>query len=340
MSLWQRLDVTLAEGRRACLITLASVEGSSPREAGTRMLVLQGGAYSGTIGGGALEWQALAFAQSLLAEAPDGKGAIRTFSLGPDLGQCCGGRVQILFEALAAADRAWIAPLATAEVLGPFATTGRRDARGVFPREVAEALPSLALAFADDTTLIERHGEPRTPLFLFGAGHVGRALVLALAPLPFAVRWIDTRRDAFPGIQPANVTPVLAHDPLAELATALPGTLLLAMTHSHALDFDLVAAGLANPAVTLVGVIGSATKRARFTSRLSALGLPQNVIRRMVCPIGMPALRDKAPAVIAAGIVVQLLEAREAARQGAVPASVAGRMKSGQSPTQDRGALV
>ncbi|OYU49664.1 MAG: xanthine dehydrogenase accessory protein XdhC [Rhizobiales bacterium PAR1] len=341
MSLWQRLDAALAEKRRGCLITLASVEGSSPRETGTRMLLIDGGGYSGTIGGGALEWQALAFAQSLLAEAPDGKGVFRSFSLGPDLGQCCGGRVQVLFEALSVADRTWVTPLAIAETLGPFATRGHRDARSIFPREVAEARPSLALTFAGDTTLIERHGEPRTPLLLFGAGHVGRALVLALAPLPFAVRWIDTRPDAFPGVQPANVMPILARDPLAELATALPGTLLLAMTHSHALDFDLIAAGLANPAVTLVGVIGSATKRARFASRLSALGLSPNTIDRMICPIGLPALRDKAPAVIAAGIVVQLLEARdEAARQGAMPASAAARMKSGQSTGQNRSALV
>lgn len=340
MSLWQRLDAALAAGRRCCLITLASVEGSSPRETGTRMIVFEGGAYSGTIGGGALEWQTLAFAQHLLAEAPEGRAAFRTFSLGPDLGQCCGGRVRVLFEALATEDRNWIAPLAKVESSGLFATRGERDGRGIFQRAVTSTLPVLPLSFADNATLVERHGEARTPLLLFGAGHVGRALVLALGPLPFAVRWIDTRPEAFPGVQPANVTSVLASDPVAEVAIAPPGTLLLAMTHSHALDFDLVAAGLANPAIALVGVIGSATKRARFSSRLATLGLPQNAISRMICPIGLLSLKDKSPAVIAAGIVVQLLEAREAARQSAVPASTARRMKSRQSPTQDRGALV
>jgi xanthine dehydrogenase accessory factor len=330
MSLWQRLDAALAEGRRACLVTLATVEGSSPREAGTRMLVLEGSTYAGTIGGGALEWQALALAQQLLTETPDGKGTIRTFSLGPDLGQCCGGRVRVVFEAFAAPDRAWITPLAEAEALGPFATRGQRDTRGIFRRALGDT-PSTPLTFPDETTLIESHGETRTPLLLFGAGHVGRALVLALAPLAFAVRWIDTRPEAFPGVQPANVTPVLTQNPTLEIAAAAPGTFLLAMTHSHALDFDLVAAGLANPAIAFTGVIGSATKRARFASRLAALGLSQETIAQMICPIGVPALRDKAPAVIAAGIVVQLLEAREAALPRAVPATTAERLKSGQS---------
>ena len=340
MSLWQRLDAAFSTGGRGCLITLAAVEGSSPREAGTRMLLLEGGGYSGTIGGGALEWQALAFAQQILAEAPEGKGTFRVFSLGPDLGQCCGGRVRLLFEAFAASDRAWIAQLAKAESLGPFATRGKRDLRGVFCRETTKTLPVVPFSFADDTTLVEHQGEARTPLLLFGAGHVGRALVLALAPLPFSVHWVDSRPEAFPGVQPANVTPILSDNPEAEVAAATPGTLILAITHSHALDFDLVAAGLTNPAITFVGVIGSATKRARFASRLSARGMAQATIDRMTCPVGLPALKDKAPAVIAAGIVVQLLEVRQASRQSALPEIQTSGKNSRQSTAQNRSALV
>lgn len=327
MSLWSRLDGFLAANTRVCLITLVRLEGSSPREAGARMLVTEGGGFSGTIGGGALEWQALALAQHLLERHPGGIGIARTFSLGPDLGQCCGGRVELLFEAFAPEDRQWIAPLAAREAAGAFWTRGVRDARGVFPRAPSET-GTEPIAFPDPATLHEQHGEIRTPILLFGAGHIGRALVLALAPLPFDVRWIDARADAFPGHHPANVTPVATADPVREIAIAKPGALLLIMTHSHALDLDLVAAGLSNPAIAFTGVIGSATKRARFLSRLKAMGLGEDAAARLACPIGIPGLNGKEPAIIAAGIAVQALETRERLLHRALPANAASRKKS------------
>lgn len=327
MRLWSRLDGFLAVNARVCLITLLRLEGSSPRETGTRMLVTEGGGFSGTIGGGALEWRALALAQHLLERHPEGIGITRTFSLGPDLGQCCGGRVELLFEAFATDDRRWIAPLAAQETAGTFWTSGARDARGVFLRTPSET-GTLPIAFTDSATLHEQHGEIRTPLLLFGAGHIGRALVLALAPLPFDVRWIDARADAFPGHHPGNVTPIATADPVREIAQARSGTLLLAMTHSHALDLDLVAAGLSNTAIAFVGVIGSATKRARFLSRLKAMGLGDENTARLVCPIGVTGLNGKEPAIIAAGVTVQILEKREHLMQRALPANAASRKKS------------
>lgn len=329
MSLWSRLDAFLAANTRVCLITLVRLEGSSPRETGARMLVSEGGGFSGTIGGGALEWQALALAQQLLERHPEGIGLRRAFSLGPDLGQCCGGRVELLFEAFTAADRAWIAALATAETAGTFWTSGARDGRGIFLRAPSEP-GTLPVAFPDPVTLHEQHGEVRTPILLFGAGHIGRALVLALAPLPFDVRWIDVRADAFPGYHPANVTAVASGDPVPEIVMAKPGTLLLIMTHSHALDLDLVAAGLSNPAIAFTGVIGSATKRARFLTRLKAMGLGEDATARLVCPIGVPDLGGKEPAVIAAGVTVQALQTREHLLQRALPANPASRKKSAQ----------
>ena len=122
--------------------------------------------------------------------------------------------------------------------------------------------------------LTEGFGEERRALFLFGAGHVGRALVFALAPLPFAVTWIDPRPDAFPGFVPGNVTAVATADPAAALADAPAGSFVLAMTHSHALDLAVVHAALADPRFAYVGVIGSKTKRARFTKRLAEAGIP------------------------------------------------------------------
>ena len=146
---------------------------------------------------------------------------------------------------------------------------------------------------------------------LFGAGHVGRALVLALAPLPFAVRWIDTRPDWFPAAAPANAQPVATADPVAELDAAPPGVFVVVMTHSHPLDLDIVAHALQLGHFPYVGLIGSATKRARFESRLRDLGVETERIAGLVCPIGAPRVRDKTPAVIAATVVAELLQKRD-----------------------------
>ena len=144
-------------------------------------------------------------------------------------------------------------------------------------------------------------------VYLFGAGHVGRALALALAPLPFAVRWIDPRRDAFPTHTPANVTLIHASEPVAELASAPDKALVVVMTHSHALDLEIVAEALRVERFGYVGLIGSATKRARFLSQMRAAGLTEVQLARLVCPIGVAGLESKDPAVIAASTAAQLL---------------------------------
>ncbi len=263
----QLRDAFAAEGA-AALVTIVGVEGSSPRDAGARMVVRPSGGFQGTIGGGALEWGALEDARAALARGPSVI-ETRVISLGPDLGQCCGGRVRLTIE-----------------------TFG------------ADNLSALIARFAGER-------EAPTPLLLFGAGHVGRALALALAPLPFAVRWIDARADMFPAAMPGNVTPVAARDCAAEIDAAPDGAFVLIMTQSHPLDLDIATRALAARRFPYVGLIGSATKRARFEARMRAAGLADDVIGALVCPIGAPVLRDKAPAVIAATTVAQLLQARE-----------------------------
>ncbi len=149
-----------------------------------------------------------------------------------------------------------------------------------------------------------------TPVYLFGAGHVGRALALALAPLPFAVRWIDPRPEEFPKLVPANVAMIAAADPPAELGQAPDGALVVVMTHSHALDLAIVAEALTQGRFPYVGLIGSATKRARFVSQLRAAGLHEGNVARLICPIGVAGVEGKEPAVIAAATAAQLLMAR------------------------------
>jgi xanthine dehydrogenase accessory factor len=325
MNLWARLENLIAADGAATLVTLVRVRGSSPREAGARMIVARSGATGGTIGGGALEWQAQALAEDLMARE-GGVGTLRPFALGPGLGQCCGGHVEILVEAFARSDAAWIAALAKAEAGGPFSTEAEADKRGIFPRRISLDQTRAGLGSTRHDTglnftsgcLNERHGEDRTPLLLFGAGHVGRALVLALAPLPFAVRWVETRPDAFPSHQPTNATPVQTADPSAEITAMPAGSLVAIMTHSHALDLDIAAAALARQDMPYVGVIGSETKRARFLSHLGALGQEANSLKRLACPIGGHGFRSKAPPIIAASMAVALLEARELALEAAL----------------------
>lgn len=251
-------------------ITVAEARGSTPREAGAAMLVDADGRFTGTIGGGTLEWQALAEAQRLLRSGETRREM--TFALGPDLGQCCGGRVTLRFERV-----------------------------------------------TDEATLAKCE---TTPLLLFGAGHVGRAIALSLAPLPFDVRWIDPRPNAFPAAFPPNVTPVAPADPVTEIAAAPAGSQVLILTHSHALDLALCDAALRRDDLPFVGVIGSATKRARFLSQLLAMGHEKGVLARLTCPIGLPDLGSKEPAVIAAGVAVQLLQ--EKAKQAATTTASRG----------------
>ena len=158
----------------------------------------------------------------------------------------------------------------------------------------------------------ETDPESATPVLLFGAGHVGRAIVLALAPLPFRTRWIDTRSDAFPARLPANAVAVVSASLAAEIAAAPSGAAILIMTHSHALDLDITAAALGERRFGFVGLIGSATKRARFESRLRALSIADEDIGKLVCPIGLESIRGKAPAVIAASVAAQLLALKHA----------------------------
>ena len=297
MNPWSRLAAIVAADGAAALVTVQAVAGSAPREAGARLVVQSDGGFHGTIGGGRLEWEALAEARTALAEGR-GPARRRAVALGPDLGQCCGGRATLLIETFDARDLADLGRLAgTSDDLAC-----RLDGAGRVFRATGATEPG---------GWRELQPPEPTPLLLFGAGHVGRAVVLALAPLPFAVRWIDSRADAFPAHVPANAIAVRAPAPEAEVAGAPPGALMLVMTHAHPIDLAVTAAALARPDL-FVGLIGSATKRARFTRRFRSLGLPEARIGELACPVGLPALADKAPAVIAAGIAVQALTVREA----------------------------
>jgi len=326
MSVWPTIERFVAKHGAAALVTLAQAQGSSPREVGARMVVAPTGAFTGTIGGGALEWGALAEAQALLARR-DGIAVARLDrALGPDLGQCCGGRVLLTIERFGAADGEAIALLASAEREDVLSTVGTLGNDGRLVRRATDTSTSgSAYDVQSDGRVIERFGAEPIAFYLFGAGHVGRALMTALAPLPFAVTWIDGRPGAIPEMFPPNVTAIREGDPIELLARAPEGAFVAVMTHSHALDLDLVIAALQAKRFSYVGLIGSATKRARFTSAMRKMGMAAEIVDKLVCPIGLTAIRDKAPAVIAASVAAQVLMAREAALGAGRVETVRGR---------------
>lgn len=149
---------------------------------------------------------------------------------------------------------------------------------------------------------------PRFTLQLYGAGHVGRAIVQLLAQIPCRVQWIDEREEEFPaGPLPPHIERLCVEPVAAEVPLAPPGACFLVLTHSHDLDLALAEAILRRGDARWFGLIGSATKRARFRRRLGERGFSEAALDRMSCPIGLPGLSGKEPGVIAVSVVAQLL---------------------------------
>jgi xanthine dehydrogenase accessory factor len=155
---------------------------------------------------------------------------------------------------------------------------------------------------------------PRFHLQLYGAGHVGRAIARALAPLNVVVDWIDEREEEFPtefhehgGPWPDHIRKVCVDAVEAEVRTAPPGAFYLVLTHQHDLDLRISEAVLTRGDFGFFGLIGSKTKRQRFIHRFEQRGIAHDAIARMTCPIGVPGIVGKEPEVIAAAVVAQLL---------------------------------
>jgi xanthine dehydrogenase accessory factor len=312
---WARIRETIERHGAAGLLSVVGAAGSVPRETGARIVLQPDGGFYGSIGGGRLEYEAIAAARAAL-QGGRGKAQFRDWPLGPNLGQCCGGLVKTLTETFDIRDVAAVRCLEEAEKAGAFVTTSRVDRDGRIERTLA---PHGIAGKYDEATpgrfakmpFTEQFGEATTPVLLFGAGHVGRAVVLALAPLPFTVRWIDSRPDQFPQFVPQNAVTVCTDAVEHELAEAPRDAMLIVMTHSHPLDFDITVAALRRRSFDFVGLIGSETKRARFASFARQMGITESDIDRLVCPIGVTEIKGKEPAVIAAALAAQLLIVRE-----------------------------
>ncbi len=302
---------TLRAGTPAMLVVVAKVEGSGPREAGARMIVTDED-FFGTIGGGQLEFEALQCARAALESAPDVFS--KRYPLGPELGQCCGGAVTVVFEPFTAADAAWVEQVYEQAAKPVDIVRCVEQRAGGFKRAVVTGTDASHFSYGFSAefhdggfSMTERLCETRQPVWLFGAGHVGRALAAALAPLPFKVTWLDSRASEFPDELPDGVRMLAPAMPDLMVDEAPPESMFIVMTHSHALDQEICEAVLRRRDFAYLGLIGSDTKAARFASRLRAKGLADTDIARLHCPIGLPGITGKAPEVIAASVAADLL---------------------------------
>lgn len=321
----QQLDTLLADGPVA-VITVLSAEGSTPRDAGARMLVTST-STAGTIGGGALEYTAITDARAMLQPTEPWQRRTLDIPLGPALQQCCGGFVRLLIEAVTqgpleprpdvnvASPGVLVRPITSGS---PWQRLPDRRRLDHLPLPVAKAVKSMLIGEAHmtmtaidcgtTTWLIEPIRQPRTQLYLYGAGHVARDVVTVLDGLAYDITWVDVARERFPATVAAGVTVEASADPVAIARAAPPNACHVVMTFSHALDEAITHALLEANTFAYLGLIGSETKRARFVQRFRRAGIAQTAIARLTCPIGLPEIPGKDPRAIAIALTAQLLQ--------------------------------
>lgn len=285
----------LGQASPAVLVTVTAVKGSAPRGVGTSMLVLPSSIVS-TIGGGRLEFVAIEKARAAVKQSgiesigePFREPFREQFPLGDRLGQCCGGSVELLFEPVQGNWQQWVN-----------AAIGTLEKGDTYERVVDEHYSHTI--------------EPlSSQLLLCGAGHVGRAVVKVLSDAPVRIHWVDERADEFPDELPSNVYCEVTDTASALVQQAEAGSAVLITTHRHDLDFELTGIAITQTNLAYCGMIGSASKRARFErqwrQRYSGAGQSDEPLSRLVCPIGGTALSGKEPEIVAIAVAYEVLNA-------------------------------
>jgi xanthine dehydrogenase accessory factor len=266
----------------AVVVSIASTQGSAPREAGTWMAVFAN-QIVGTIGGGHVEFEAIAEARVILngresTADENPKSHEKRYVLGPSLGQCCGGVMTLNYE--------------------KYSTLGNKYAGYSQKSPLNSAFNPIPAPKLQNVAL-------------FGGGHVGKAIVHILSTLPMQVMWIDSRDEIFPAELSNNI--ICEHsDPVqAAVKDLAASSHVLIMSFSHAEDLDIVAACLLRQReradLPFIGLIGSKTKWATFRHRLEDRGFSEAELAHVTCPIGVQGVKGKEPEVIAVGVAAQLL---------------------------------
>ena len=323
----------------AVLVTVLETKGSVPREAGTKMVVSNSDIH-GTIGGGHLEHQCISMANERLNpnNTHSWVRVIKRFPLGARLGQCCGGVVVVMLEYVKVPDtpETWTKQLDTAitehQEVVLVTPLDQTEGKCLMSREVAHntLLPqnirahcqTAASELFNSATLqqtlltdssgtpshyLEKYSPSHFHIMLFGAGHVGSALVKTLENIDCHISWVDSRAEQFPTTLPNHTQRIITDYPEDEVSQAPANTCFLIMTHDHQLDQRLCEKVLARDDVRFCGLIGSMTKKKKFEHRLSAKGFSDEKLLELTCPIGVSGITGKEPAVIAVSVAAQLL---------------------------------
>jgi xanthine dehydrogenase accessory factor len=317
-------------GRAAVLVTIVEARGSAPRGSGAKMVV-SGDGCRGSVGGGQLEYQCIAAATKMLESGA--RARLQKFVLGAALDQCCGGAVEVLFEPVTGAVPEWLAALRDTGLQrqnAVLATELRDEPRKTLihastgspgaslPEGVLQAaqqmLGNRESARRVDDVLLENISNMDLHIAVFGAGHVGSALVGILAGLDADIRWIDDRENIFSQV-PDGVRAIHAVSPAIEAAAMPPGSYYLVMTHSHELDLGICLAILGRNDAAYCGLIGSGPKRRGFERRFLEHGLDQDQVDKLVCPIGIAGISGKRPAEIAIATAAEILQVYEHRRK-------------------------
>lgn len=319
-------------GEPSVLVTVAGARGSSPREVGARMVVTEKN-VSGSIGGGQLEYRCAQIAAEMLR----GEQRIckrQRFPLGPSLGQCCGGVVEVLFEHSARLTSGLLnkmSELHDNRVTFVVATSTSRKLlitpASVFPpgqrddplilkaRELlANKEAACSVLVGDETLLLEPASNSDFNVAVFGAGHVGSALILMLTGLDCSVRWIDSRRNIFPARTADNIQVIESDNPANEIGAMPDDAYYLVMTHSHPLDYEVCARILERGRFAYLGLIGSMSKRRRFERLMRQQGMSQSLLERLTCPIGIDGISGKKPQEISIAVVAEMMRLRDTGR--------------------------
>jgi xanthine dehydrogenase accessory factor len=315
------LQPLLVHGDDAVLVTVARTEGDAPREAGVKMVVTRDRTFR-TIGGGALEWHAIERARQILRDGahPPSRHLERLA-----LEASYGSVITLAFERLSIADLGWVSALNKRYQAGE-ATVRTVSFADVSPVLLSDAEPAAAhpdcLLWDAGPLLTETLVRAPFAVTVFGAGHVGGALIRVLATLPCSVNWIDDRPAQFAGTfsagkggstsgLPDTVIARISDDPPSCVADAPPASYFIVATYSAALDQAITERILRRADYAYVGVIGSYAKRRALEQALMAAGVDPNQLGRLHCPIGLSGIQGAAPEVIAVSVVAQLLQIRE-----------------------------
>ncbi|MCC3304464.1 xanthine dehydrogenase accessory protein XdhC [Sneathiella sp. HT1-7] len=338
MSNWSEIAEAYCPDRdgAAVLVTVGRIKGSTPRDTGANMLITTTRCI-GTIGGGRLEYTAIEKARDLLSNETKSS-EIHELPLGPELAQCCGGYVELLLYKLQENDALILINqlnenkekstilLYWSETECRHQIVSESDSLIYLNKPLQAAIerqlnsPGTEIvenrqSHNTDFTLVQSLHDAEFNVTVFGAGHVGRALITALTPLPCQIKWIDSRASEFPAEIPKNILKVVTESEASAIADCPAGSYFLVMTHSHQLDLEICEKLLSTKEdAAFIGLIGSKTKKSKFEKRLAVRGFDRIAISRITCPIGIEELGGKRPVEIALSIATDLLRRHQQTR--------------------------